>query len=348
MFTMTAFNPALIILVNIYTDEFSDRQDTRVYANGAMQVSVFVSVNYNEDTDDEIREQIKGYVQENVVIYTLDDGKVILDTSKWKKSTEGNNFHHDIDHAGNSIPGILSDIRVPLYFTVPVASEGEHRWIAKLGKEETSTSTPVTVTVEKFSAISSNVEIVDKAATSCNQLRALKYKDSVFPDVQKLVKLVDYKGIKFCASAFANKTWVSMMHSSEGHKLGAFIEYKQTEKIRVAKPGHTYYSKEMVKQDMPCDTGDKNVLHCDCCDDSLNLTSAQVEEAWNEGIAMLMAHSTSLYMYDGSGKYNDFECVDFVVEDNFGNRINCHFNWNKDSHGWWGNWEVRTVTVVYP
>ena len=79
-----------------------------------------------------------------------------------------------------------------------VGSEGEHRWIAKLGEKETSTSTPVTITIKRFSTTSSDVEIVNKAAISCNQLCALKYKDSVVPDVQKLV---DYKGIKFLSSA---------------------------------------------------------------------------------------------------------------------------------------------------
>ena len=75
MYTMSAFNPALILLVNIYADQFGDRVDTRVYANGAMQVSVFISVNYNGDTDDGVLEQIKGYVQKNVTIYSLDNGK---------------------------------------------------------------------------------------------------------------------------------------------------------------------------------------------------------------------------------------------------------------------------------
>uniref|UniRef100_A0A1X7TAY2 Uncharacterized protein n=1 Tax=Amphimedon queenslandica TaxID=400682 RepID=A0A1X7TAY2_AMPQE len=350
MYTLSAFNSSLIVLVNIYTDEFNNWQDTRVYANDAMQVSIFVSVNYNGDTDEGILDQIKGYVQENVVIYTLDDGKVILDTSKWKKSKEGNSFHHDIDHAGNSIPGTVSDIRAPLYFTVPVGSEGEHRWIAKLDEKETSTSTPVTITVQKFSATSGDVEIVNKAATPCNQMRALKYKDGVFPDVQKLVKLVDYKGIKFLSSA--DKAWVSMIHSSKGHKMGVFVEYKQTQKIRVAKPGHEYFPHEMIKKDLG-GSGDRNILHCGCCDDSLDFTLAEVEEVWNEGIAMLMAHHSSLEMikyYSSlavSTNYNNFEMNDFLIEDNFGNRMTCHINWNKDS-GWWGNWAVSTITVVYP
>uniref|UniRef100_A0A1X7ULQ9 Uncharacterized protein n=1 Tax=Amphimedon queenslandica TaxID=400682 RepID=A0A1X7ULQ9_AMPQE len=328
MFTMSSFDPALIFLVNIYADEFGVRQDTKVYSNGAMQVSIFISVNYNGDTDNELLEQIKGYVQDNVVIYTLDDGKVELDLDEWKKSTEENSFYHDINHAGNNSSGPDgSDIRVPLYFTVPVASEGEHRWIAKLDEEETSTSTPVTITVVKFSATIDDLEIVDKDATYCNQLRVVKYKDKVFPDVQKLVKLLEYKGIKFLSSA--ESAWVSMVHSNKGHKIGAFIEYKLTEDIRIAKPGHEYWSHEMIKQDIPVGTGDKNILHCDCCDDSLDFTSAQVEKVWNEGIAMFMAYHMSLYIHDGSGHNTNFDCNEFLAEDNFGNRINLHFNWDS-------------------
>ena len=42
----------------------------------------------------------------------------------------------------------------------------------------------------------------------------------------------------------------------------------------------------------------------------------------NEGIAMLMAHSMSLYMTSDQGNVN-FECNDFLLEDNFGNRMMC-------------------------
>ena len=351
MFTMSAFDPALIILANIYADQFDTRPETRVYCNGIMQVSIFISVNYNGDTDEGILDEIKGYVQDNVVIYTLDDGKVELDTSKWIKSTEDNGYHHDIDRASNDNTKSVSDIRVPLYFTVPAASEGEHNWIASLDGMETSTSTPLTVNVERLHATKDSVEIADKAATECHQMHVLKYKDGAFPDVLKLVKLVDYKGIKFLSSA--DKAWVSMIHSSKGHKMGVFLQYKETKDIRVAKPEHLYWSGEMIKKDIGA-TGDQNLLHCSCCDDSLHdFTSDQFEQAWNEGIVMLMVHDSSLEMvkfYDSlavSTHYNNFETNDFLIEDNFGNRMICRIDWNLGS-GWWGNWEVSVLTVVYP
>ena len=349
MFTMSSFDPTLIILVNIYADEFSDRQDTRVYSNGAMQVSISISVNYNDDVDDDLLEQIIGYVQDNIVIYTLDDGgKEELDLDEWKKSTEDNGFHHDLDHAGNSIPEPpnRSDIRVPLYFTVPVGSDGEHRWIAKLGEAETSTSTPVTLTVEKFSATADDLEIVDKDETYCNTLRAVRYKGGVpgIPDVQKLVKLLDYKGIKFISSA--DNSWVSMVHSNKGHKMGVFIEYKETDDIRVAKPGHIYFSHEMVKHDVS-GTGDQNRLECDCCDDSKEFTSDQIEAVWKEGIAMFMAYHMSLSIYDEKGYYTNFNCDHFLSEDNFGNRIRLHFNWDYGGE-WWNTWKVTSITIEYP
>ena len=293
-------------------------------------------------TDDGILAQIKGYVQENVVIYTLDDGKKELDTSKWKKSTTENIYYHDINHAGKSIPKIVSDIRAPLYFTVPVASEGEHRWIAKLGEKETSTSTPVTLTVETFYATYSDVEIVTKDYTSCSVLRTLKYKNGVFPDVQKLLRLVDYKGMKFISSA--DKVYVSMIHSSKGHKLGAFIEYKQTGSIRVAKPGHYYWHSELVLKGVS--TGQQTHYDCDCCDDSLDLTSAQVEKVWNEGIAMLLQHDWSLEIDTNDQGLINFECNDFILEDNFGNRMKCGIDW--DDGDWYRYWKVTDIAVVYP
>ena len=67
---MSEFNPALIFLANIYADAFDKRQTTEVYANGVMQVSIFVSVNYNGNASG-IEDEIKDYVRDKAVIYRL-------------------------------------------------------------------------------------------------------------------------------------------------------------------------------------------------------------------------------------------------------------------------------------
>ena len=116
---MSEFNPALIFLANIYADSFDNRQTTEVYANGVMQVSIFVSVNYNGNADG-IEDEIKDYVRDNVVILRLKDngGKEEVD---WDYSDTSNGFPHDIEYHGGG--GTASDIRTPLYFTVPPGSE---------------------------------------------------------------------------------------------------------------------------------------------------------------------------------------------------------------------------------
>ena len=180
---MSDFNPALIFLANIYADAFDNRQTTEVYANGVMQVSIFVSVNYNGDSDG-IEDNIKKYVQENVAIYRLtDDGN--KEKVDWDSSATSNGFPHDIEYSTRGRSS--SDKRAPLYFTVPPDSEeGKHRWIAKLGERETSTSTPVTITVRKFQPLAdgSQFEFVKRVKRDNNTLCALRYKAGAFPDTQ--------------------------------------------------------------------------------------------------------------------------------------------------------------------
>ena len=91
---MAAFDPTLIMLVGIYTDQYSAKQDANVYSNGAMQVSTFNSVNYNGDTTG-IESQIIEYVQTNSVIYVLETNSPLT----WGKSTTSNAYYHNIDSA---------------------------------------------------------------------------------------------------------------------------------------------------------------------------------------------------------------------------------------------------------
>uniref|UniRef100_A0A1X7VDQ3 Uncharacterized protein n=1 Tax=Amphimedon queenslandica TaxID=400682 RepID=A0A1X7VDQ3_AMPQE len=346
MFTMSAIDPALLILVNIYADKFDQRQDTSVYNNGVMQVSVFVSVNYNGEASED---EIIPYVQDNVVIYSLNYEENV----QWEKSTTDNGFHHDIDYAANknaSVPSkSVSDIRVPLYFTVPGGTaEGKHRWIAKLGDTQTNYDTPLTITVKKFDVSSDKLEIVNREEVSCNQLRVLKYKSESYPDSQKLLKCIDYKGIKFIGTG--GNVFVSMVMSSKGHKMGCFVDHRVKSNIKIAKSGRLHAPEEMIKQNIE-GTGTMNWIDCDCLENSLDLESSDIEQAWNEGVVLVKVHHESVmmgkqYSYDGYGQKVDYELNNFVLEDTFGGRVEVNIDW--DVSDWWGNWAVRSAKVVYP
>ena len=346
MYTVLAFQPALIALMNIFADQFGDRQNTKVYNNGVMQVSVFVSVNYNGDTNEGILDQIKRYVQVNATIYSLNYGENV----KWKNSTTDNGYHHDIDHTANknaSVPPKLgSDIRVPLYFTVPGGTaEGEHRWIAKMDDGQTSVNKPLTINVRRFEVSHDYFEIVEKAYIYCHSLRALKYRKDKFPDHQKLLKLVEYKGIKFIGSG--GNVWVTMSYT-KGQKLGIFLDYSVSSNIKVAKAKHVHWSKEMVKKDVD-DTGYKNWINCDCLSNSLKFDPADIKNTWNTGIAMLLVRSAIMYkQYSAAGTiyYAGYNAHEFIIEDNFGGRIKITINW--DGGDWYGNWAVKDAEAVYP
>uniref|UniRef100_A0A1X7VCA0 Uncharacterized protein n=1 Tax=Amphimedon queenslandica TaxID=400682 RepID=A0A1X7VCA0_AMPQE len=348
MYTMSGFDPSLIILVNIYADLYGDRQQTSVYNNGVMQVSVFVSVNYTGEASED---DIKRYVQDNVVIYSLNYGENV----QWQKSTSDNGFHHDIDHAANKNPAVppkmISDVRTPLYFTVPGGrAEGEHRWIAKLDGKQTNDSTPLFVKVKSFSVNKDHFEISDRASLSCAHLRVLKYKYDVFPDTQKLVKSINYKGIKFTGTG--GNTWLSMAMSSKGNKLGAFIEYKETSNINIATAYRKYEQSEVERRDLGI-CSYKVMIRSQCLDDTLDIDSADVEGVWNEGIAMVSVHDKSIDFtcedQDDTVLNNfnnhDFEMNDFVLQDTFGGMVEVNINWDKGD--WWGIWAISSAEVIY-
>lgn len=187
MYTMSTIDLALIMLINIYADEFGQRHDTNVYNNGVMQVSVFLSVNYNREASED---EIITYVQDNAVVYSL----TYKENVKWQNSTTDNGFHHDLDYVANKKasvpPKSVLDIKAPLYFTVPSGTaEGTHRWIAKLGDRQTNDNTPLTITIKTFNVSGDDLEIVNREGVDCHQLR--KYKSDIYPESQKLVKCID-------------------------------------------------------------------------------------------------------------------------------------------------------------
>uniref|UniRef100_A0A1X7SVH6 Uncharacterized protein n=1 Tax=Amphimedon queenslandica TaxID=400682 RepID=A0A1X7SVH6_AMPQE len=348
MVTMSAVDPTLLILVNIYADMYQDRQDTKVYNNGVMQVSVFVSVNYNgEASKDEIIE----YVQDNVDIYSLNYGENV----QWAKSTTDNGFHHDIDHAANENesvpPKMISDIRALLYFTVPGGTaEGEHRWIAKLNGKQTSTNTPLTVTVEKFTVNQDDFEIVqrDDGLTHV-RLYVLKYKDDVFPSTQKLLNCINYRGFKFPATG--GNAWISMAVHSCG-TIGVFLEYRVTKNIQIAIPKRIYSQDEVVIQnypDNPCHYGIILRGSTDTIEATADLDPTVVDNAWNEGVVMIqVSHNVQIQCYiSGHGWLSpQVGFNDYLFQDTFGGRMEIKIDWN--GNGYFGRWKVYEAKVVYP
>ena len=343
---MAAFNATFIALANIYTDKFETWKTAKVYSNGVMQVSIFVSVNYKEDATG-IESQIIEYVQNNSVIHSLNSDAPLT----WAKSTESNGFYHDIDHAGTqrNDTKATSDIRVPLYFTVPSYSEGEHRWIAKLGEEETSQL--VTITIKRHVVDKSNFEIITEGWYDEADLRILRYKPGIYPDMHRLRKLRKYKGLKFKGTG--GNTWISMFKRKNGHKLGAFLEYESLS-VNVGKSDYYYYP-DQVSSSEYSQVWDMRMTSGYGWESGQDTPSDRIKSAWNDGIVMILIREKTFFLrrcikvQSDVYRYFDeeFWIHDFEVEDTFGSRIAIFINWDAPG-SYWGGWSVTKADLIYP
>ena len=351
MYTMSAFDPALIMLVNIYADQYNDRQETSVYNNGVMQVSVFLSVYYIGEGASE--NEIIEYVQNNAEIYSLDYAENI----QWSKSTTDNGFSHDIYFAGYgrnaSVPPKSSEIRVPLYFTVPGgAARDSYRWIGKMDGQRTDIAYPLNVIVESFEVSALDFEIVERAKFDSLVMRVLKYtREYVYPsDVHKIRNLVDYSGFKFIGTG--GNTWVSML-SRKRDKMGVFVEYRVTKNIHIDVYYTEYARDEVVIKNYPNHECHGKILTTGITlTDTSKLDPTVVDNAWNEGLVMIQigpSHSSTAIqcMVPGYGwKMQNFALDHYVLQDTCGGRVEVSINWNVD--GYFGVWEVTEAKVVYP
>ena len=335
---MSDFNPALIFLANIYADGFSNRQTTEVYANALMQVSAFVSVNYNGNSDG-IEDKIKDYVRDNVVIYRMRNSgdKEEVD---WVYSETSNGFPHDIEY--NDREGSSSDIRTPFYFTVPLGSAGKHRWIAKMGEQETSVNTPLTINARRFQLLvdGSQIEIVKRVYRNSNSLCVLRYKPGVFPEAQMLMKIYKNKGIKFTKTG--GNSWLSKYELTPDIS-GIFIEYKDNY-INLAKDFESYKHGEYET--------DTNLTFTLCplgiFESASSFTSTEIEETWAEGVAFVQSSVLMMFycvtwvpiMPAYSIRYKTYE-----FQDNFGNIIEIQFDFGDEDDK---EWTVKSAIVRYP
>ena len=354
MFLMSDFSPALVFLANIYADGFSNRQTTEVYGNSVMQVSVFVSVNYNGDVDG-IEDEIKDYVRDNAVIFRLrDDGS--REKVDWVYSETSNGFPHDIEYRYNSTDrgGSSSDIRTPFYFTVPPDSEGKQVWIAILGLQETSTSAPLTINVREFKpfADGSQFEFVKRleAKDHENILCVLRYKAGAFPETQKLMKAYKYKGIKF--NGTGGNSWLAKYNTTVNHNSSAiFVEYKKNH-INVAMNYHVYQPNEYQS-----DLVSGITLHTYPSWAGPTLFSpSDIEDAWIDGVVIVQS-KTELVFFFGSPPslggiplfpFLPFQYETYEFQDNFGNIVAIEFDWGDEGSGEGDDWKVKSAIVLYP
>ena len=339
---MSEFNPALVFLANIYANGFSNRQTTEVYANDVMQVSVFVSVNYNGNSDD-IEDEIKDYVRDNVVIYRLRDNgdKEEVD---WVYSDTSNGFPHDIEY--NDEGETASDIRTPFYFTVPVGSVGKYSWIAKMGEQETSIQTPVTINARKFQTLTdgSQFEFLRILHRASNTLCALRYKPGVFPDTQRVMKSYDYKGIRFTKTG--GNTWLGRFFYA-GNWSAIFLDYRD-DYINVAKDGVEYEIDEYktTKNSLK----GKAIATPEGWEKPSTFTSSEIEKAWSEGAVIVQSASLKLNAALFPGGRPKWPALSYhypthMFQDNFGNIIEIEFDWLPENSV---DWSVKRAIVRYP
>ena len=339
---MSEFNPALIFLANIYADAFDNRQTTEVYANGVMQVSIFVSVNYNGNASG-IEDEIKDYVRDNVVILRLRDNgdKEEVD---WVYSDTSNGFPHDIEYHGGG--GTASDIRTPFYFTVPPGSVGKYRWIAKMGEKETNPNTPVTINTRRFQPLAdgSQFEIAKRVIRDYDNLSVIRYKDGAFPVTQKLKKVYKYTGIKFTSTG--GNSWLSKYKMIRNL---VFVEYKDNY-INLAKDSKAYEAGEYESTVTPPGDTLYTGLNFELPSD---FTSSELEGAWVEGVVIVQCFYFLLfYMKDSVlDVWEEFGSDTYELQDNFGNIVEIEIDWaGTGSDDWddWDDWTIKRAIVLYP
>ena len=268
----------------------------------------------------------------------------------WVKSTKSNEYYHNINsESQKKDPHSKSDIRAPLYFTVPVNSEGNYRWVAKLGDQETNTKIQVKVKVQEYHVAPSDFLVEDITSYGHATLRVLRYQYNSFGGTQKLRRCMTYKGVKF-TSPPAN-AWISMIWSKKGHKAGVFLTDKNLA-ANVALNDHEYGYWDWQGQGDDSFYPTARLTSKYGWEDPQKIPVSDIQNAWNRGIPMMKIAEDNLYMYywdkgfyDGWDKDN-YEMQSFLIVDTFGNRVEVNMNWNVGD--WWGSWAVSEATVKYP
>ena len=346
-----AFLSSNVQLAGFYTDGTQNILTTDVYANGVMQVEVWVSINYNGSTAG-IKSDINNYVYSSTVIYQLSGSSKTK--VNWTKSATSNPFLHDIKRGGVQPQTTTSDYRVPIYLTVPKGIGGLYKWIAELGKEQSSSSSPVEVTVTTIAPSASDVEISDVTTHNQSVLRSVRYTHSTLPG-NHLLKHWRYEGV-YLKWKYGN-CWIVMVHN--GYSCASLSW--GGDQVRVGYCSKTYKvandeCEVKVAPDSPGLTGNETEFTTSEYDwqDATSIAGNYVQQACTDGHLVMVGiipcrEDYNFHLWcDNSAGYANFY-YNPVAQDNFGNWIKLIMNWNDTSKG--GNhnrdWVITEVQLAY-
>ena len=347
-----AFSSSNVQLAGFYTDGSQNILTTDVYANGVMQVEVWVSINYNGSTSG-IKSDINSYIYKNTVIYQLSGSS--KSKVNWTKSATSNDYLHDIKRGFVLSQTITSDYRVPIYLTVPKGAGGLYKWIAELGGVQTSSSSPVEVTVTTIAPSASDVELSDVVTVNQSVLRSVRYTHSTLPG-NHLLKQWRYEGILLEKQDNGN-CWIVMMH--DGYSCASLTS--GGDQVRVGYCSTTYrVDKGECEVKNPQNsvglTSSENEFTTSQYDwqDAKKIATSYVQQASTDGHLPMVGiipcrEDYNFHLWCDSTSSNADFSYNPVAQDNFGNWIKLVMNWNDGSKGGSHNrdWKVIEVQLAY-
>ena len=346
-----AFLSSNVQLAGLYTDGSQNILTTDVYANGVMQVELWVSINYNGSTVG-IKSDINNYVYNSTFIYQLSGSSKTK--VNWTKSATSNDYLHDIKRSVLQSQKITSDYRVPIYLTVPKEAGGLYKWIAKLGKEQTSSSSPVQVNITTIAVSLSDVELSDVNTLNQSVLRSVRYTHATLPG-NHLLKQWQYDGVHLMAGG--GNCWIVMVH--DGYSCASL--FTGGDKIVVGYCNKTYRIDRgecEVKnpQNSVGLTSSENEFTTSQYDweGPNDIASSYVQQASSNGrlaiVGNIPCHSNyNFHLWSNSSSGHANFTYNPVVQDNFGNLIKLIMNWNDTSKGGDHNrdWVITDVQLAY-
>ena len=347
-----SFSSSNVQLAGFYTDGSQNILTTDVYANGVMQVEVWVSINYNGSTSG-IESNINNYVYNNTVIYQLSGSSKTK--VNWTKSATSNDFLHDIKRGGVQPETTTSDYRVPIYLTVPKGIGGLYKWIAELGGVQTSSGSPVEVTVTTIAPSVDDVEISDITTLNQSVLRSARYTHATLPG-NHLLKYWRFEGVLLEKQNYGN-CWIvmvrdgyscgSLSYGGDGVKVAVCNKTYRVDRdeCEVKNPQNSYGltagETEFTTSQWDWDDArkiDKSYVHQSCTNG--NLPMVGIIPCADEHTFHLWSNSSSGY---ANFTYNP------VAQDNFGNLIKLIINWNDTTYGndRSRDWKITDVQLAY-
>lgn len=358
------FDSKNVQLSDFYADGFRREKLVKAYDNGKMQVVVYPTVMYNGP--DTHKKQVIKYVLDNVVIGTQVGANI--NSVTWVKSSTSNEYSHIIGSPSGQqdaadLKSYISstNIRVPIYFTVPEGSTGKHYWVATLGDVTTNIANPITVEVVHYSPIvcPEDIEIVDIAKIYSIEIRAMQYKHNAVnvPSGHRLFRYIGKDGIRFFLDNDRDScsAWIPMIRSDgagANHSMCGFLDYRRDTVIFYEKRGNgpngifnpsQYTADKRIgiwnnpREDIYILVRATNRTYYFFNDDK-----DQFDRAWNRGIVMCFTpyHNVKAQIGTGEAFPLTYEIRDNIrIEDNFGNEFVLKIDWDTDGK-YFETWKV--------